>query len=184
MSTQQVPAKRRPRKVWFAVGALLMVVGIVVGVAVIVHGVRSVLVEDGVVAADGQPHTVTSPTGEKRMVFRTSGAPAPSCTFVDGSGADLRVRADFGSATVTNGDDAWEAFATLDDAGDGTVTATCTSSATGTNVRIGAPVTVGGIGLSVGIGLASLLGLGGIGFVVLLVTTILWITRQPADPKT
>lgn len=175
-----LPEKKRPRVLWFVVGALLMVLGIAVGVTVIVLGVKKVTVTDAIFSADGSAHAVNAPSGERRMVFTPAGTAVPSCTFVDSSGTTLLTRAIFGQATVTTGGTEWRAFASIDSSGDGKVSATCAHpGGAQSQVRMGAPVTVEGLGGAIIGGVAALLGLGGLGFLVLLVTTILWISRKP-----
>ncbi len=180
--SDQPPQKQRPRALWFVVGVALMIAGVALGVSIIVTGVKHLTVEDGTFMADGAPHRVTAPPNRSRMVFAPSGSTAPSCAFVDGGGKKLAVRAIFGGSTLTTGGNRWRAFGQLDSSGDGNVTATCTSSPGATaEVRMGAPVTVSGLGGALVAGVGALLLLGGLGFVVLLVTTILWVTRKP-DP--
>jgi hypothetical protein len=172
--------KKRPSVAWFVVGALLVVAGIAIGVTVIVLGLRKVTVTDGIFRADGSAHVVSAPRGERRMVFTPAGSSVPSCTFVDGSGRKLLVRAIFGEATVTTGGTDWQAFGSIDSSGDGKVSATCgPAGGAESQVRMGAPVTVAGLGGTILGGVAALLGLGGLGFAVLLVTTILWVSRKP-----
>ncbi len=179
-SPHQRPPKQRPRALWFAVGGVLLVLGIVIGVAVIATAVKDVTRTDGVVTGDGKVATIVAPPNERRMLFVESGHVAPNCDLADGSGTPLLKRAIFGEATVTTDGTEWKAFARIDSSGDGNVQIVCTP-VTGdvARVRMGEPLDVRSVGGAVLAGIGSLLLLGGCGFVVLLVTTILWVTRKP-----
>lgn len=177
--------KKRPRALWFGVGALLMVLGIVAGVAVIARGVQHVTALDAIITANGEPATVSAPAGKKRMLFRLDGEEAPSCTAVDGSGQKLLLRAVFGEAEVSTNGGLWLAFGQLDSSGDGKITLTCTpTGAAQAHVRVGAPVDIATLGGSILIGLGILGLVTGAGFLVLLITTILWVTRKPRQTST
>ncbi len=177
------PPKKRPKALWFAVGGVLMVIGIVIGVVMIVGAVKDSVGTDGVITGDGKPATISAPPNEGRMLFVESGHVAPNCDLVDGSGTALLKRAIFGEATVTTGGTEWKAFAKIDSSGDGNVTIVCTP-VTGdvAQVRMGDPFDVSTIGGPVLAGIGALLLLGGGGFLVLLVTTILWFSRKPGQP--
>jgi hypothetical protein len=173
----------RPNALWFVVGAVLMVLGIVIGVVVIVVAVRNATVEDGVITANGQAAAVASPANQKRMLFVESGHTPPNCSLVDGSGQALLKRAILDDVTVTTHGQEWRAFAQIDSSGDGALTITC-APVTGdvAQVRVGQPVDVASLGGTVLAGVGALGLLGGSGFVVLLVTSILWFTRKPVPP--
>lgn len=175
--------KPRPKPLWFVVGAVLLVLGIVIGVVVIVIAVRNATLEDGVITANGQAAAVESPANEKRMLFVQSGHAPPNCSLVDGSGQALLKRAIVDNITVTTGGQEWRAFAQIDSSGDGAITITC-APVTGdvAQVRVGQPVDAASLGGTVLAGLGVLVLLGGSGFLVLLVTSILWFTRKPAAP--
>lgn len=181
----QRPPKKRPRAIWFAVGGLLMVAGIAIGVALFVTAYTSATAEDGVITANGQPATINAPAGEKRMLFVPSGERPPSCTLVDGTGTKLLVRAIFNDSTLSTGGTDWNGFSQVDSSGDGRITITCNPTTTGdgsqVQVRMGAPIDVKDLGGRVLGGFAALVLLGGAGFVVLLVTTILWFSRKPVQ---
>ncbi len=178
-----LPQKKRPRAWWFAVGASLMLAGIGIGVALFVSAYNSATQEDGVITADGRPASISAPAGQKRMLFVPTGERAPLCELVDGSGRKLLLRPIFGDATLTTGGADWQAFDQVDTSGDGRVTLTCTPTASGggsqVQVRMGAPIDVATIGGGVVGGFAALFLLGGTGFVILLITTILWFSRKP-----
>jgi hypothetical protein len=179
----QKPPKKRPNRWWFLVGGLLMVVGIAIGVATFATAYSSATQQDGVITANGRPATINAPAGEKRMLFVPSGQRAPSCELVDGTGKKLLVRPIFGDATLGTGGTEWQVFSQVESSGDGKVTLTCTPTTSGdgtqVQVRMGAPIDARTLGGRVIGGFAALLLLGGAGFVVLLVTTILWFSRKP-----
>jgi hypothetical protein len=165
------------------VGGVLMLAGIGIAVALFVRAYSSVTQQDGVVTANGRTANVSAPPGEKRMLFIESGQRAPSCELVDGTGRKLAVRPIFGEATLDTGGTQWQAFSQVDSSGDGKVAITCTPTTSGdgtqVQVRMGAPVDAGTLGGGVLGGFAALFLLSGAGFVVLLVTTILWFSRKP-----
>lgn len=181
----QRPQKKRPRALWFFVGGLLLVAGIAIGVALFVTAVTGAIEEDGVITANAQPASIDAKPGAKRMLFVPSGERAPSCTLVDGTGKQLLLRPIFTDATLSTGGTDWKGFAQVDSTGDGKVTITCTPTGSGdgtqVQVRMGAPIDLSSLGGRVVAGLAALLLLGGTGFVILLVTTILWFTRKPVQ---
>ncbi|WP_134767381.1 hypothetical protein [Nocardioides sp. 1609] len=165
----------RPRKRWFAVGALLLVLAGVVfvgGLYVVLHPLTQ---EDAVVEVGAGPVEVDLPPGEERGLFVRDGEPV-ECTAVDADGAPVELRTVSGTFTV--GD--WTADHRFD-TGAGDVTFACTSVAADAEARIGAlPSTgsfVGGLLVTVLVPLA--LGLGGL--VLLIVVGILYAVR-PARP--
>lgn len=178
------PQKKRPKAWWFFVGGFLMLAGIGIGVALFVNAFVSATEQDGVVTADGRPATINAPAGEKRMLFVRSDQRAPSCDLVDGTGKKLLLRPIFDAPTLNIGGTKWLEFSQVDSSGDGRVTLTCTPTTSGggsqVQVRMGAPVDVRALGGGVIGGFAAILLLGGAGFVILLVTTILWFSRKPA----
>ncbi len=181
--TYQRPQKKRPKAWWFAVGAILLVAGIGIGVALFVTAYSTATEKDGVITANAQPANINAPAGEKRMLFVPNGDRAPSCALVDGTGKNLLLRPIFGEATLETDGIQWQAFSQVDSAGDGKITITCTPTTSGdgsqVQVRMGAPIDVRTIGGGVVGGLAAIFLLGGAGFVILLVTTILWFSRKP-----
>ena len=180
-SPYERPPRKRPRALWFAVGAVLVVLGLGIGFAVIVNAVKDATRTDGVITADGNPASIAAPPNETRMLFVESGHVAPNCILTDGSGQQLLMRAIFGDSTVTTSGSEWKAFSQIDSSGDGNIAITCTPTAVGdvARVRLGEPLDVASVGGAVLAGVGAILVLGGAGFVILLVTTILWFTRKP-----
>lgn len=186
-SPYERPPGKRPRALWFAVGAVLVALGLGIGFAVIVNAVRDATRTDGVITADGNPASIAAPPNETRMLFVESGHVAPNCVLTDGSGQQLLMRAIFGDSTVTTGGSEWKAFSQIDSSGDGNIAITCTPTAVGdvARIRLGEPLDVASVGGAVLAGVGAILVLGGAGFVILLVTTILWFTRKPqGQPQT
>jgi hypothetical protein len=171
-----LPVKKRPRAWWFAVGGLLMLA------AVIVFGVSVARFVHHVTHTDAQfrdlgRHEVTLPPHVERGIYAVVGRPRPACAATYGSGTRIRFRHPSGRFTF----DGWIAYATFD-TGDGHVTFTCRGPLIVSDLRIAA-VPDGGdlvrLGV-VGVGIPLLLG--GAGFLVVLVTGILWVTRRAPRP--
>lgn len=180
------PQRRRPSKWWFVVGGGLLVLAVVIFVGGLIWTIVGVTKTDGTFPADGTPASVTSPADEKRMLFmEDSDLPAdpfddsdpaePECTITDGSGEERDLDDVTGRVTVSNSDGDWRGIATFN-SGDGDLSVTCTGD--GVDMRIGAPLGFGfAAGLVVSIVLPMILG--SIGALILLITTILYLTRPP-----
>ncbi len=170
--------KRRPGALWFVLGAVMMLLGLVIGTAF-----RAATAEDGVITANGQAAAIASPANRSRMLFVQAGHAPPDCDLVDGSGQALLKRTIVETITVTTGGQEWRAFTQIDSSGDGAITITCRPVTNDVaQVRVGQPVDPASLGGAVLAGAGAILVLGSAGFVVLLVTTILWVTRQPQTP--
>jgi hypothetical protein len=166
-------AKPRPSAAWFGVGITLILVAAVfagVGIGRLVHTVTHREAE----FSGAGLHRVTLTPHATRAVFLQTDARHFRCTAVDGSGQ--RVRFDRPDGTTSYG--TWRWAATFD-TGDGRLTFRCTSRGEGT-VRIQGLPSVGMVFSTLFLGILLPLLLGGAGFVVLLVTTILWIARPRA----
>lgn len=174
---QRPQQKPRPSVWWFVVGGGLMAIGLAVGVTAFVLLFRGLLTTDASVPADGESHRVSVPTDGDRLLWVDTLAPRPQCVVTDReSGREIPLGA-------TNGDferneqTAVRSF----DSGSGDLDITCEGEP-GTEVEIGpAPSIASFVGGILAAVLAPLL-LGGAGFVVLLVTGVLWSTR-PARPR-
>ena len=172
--------KPRPGALWFVLGAVLMLLGIVIGMVVITTAVRAATAEDGVITANGQAAALASPANRSRMLFVQSGHAPPDCDLVDGSGQALLKRTIVDTITVTTGGQDWRAFAQIDSSGDGAITIVCRPVTNDVaQVRVGQPVDTASLEGTVLAGVGVILALGGAGFLVLLVTTILWLARKP-----
>jgi hypothetical protein len=172
-----LPVKRRPRAWWFALGIVLMLASAVVFGLSVARFVHSVAHTDAEFQSIGRHH-VSVPAHVRRGLFRSETDPRPLCRAEDGTGARIRFEHVQDHFTL-NG---WIAVDTFD-TGDGQLTFTCGQGPTlVSDVRIGEVPTGGDfarLGL-VGIVLPLVLGL--VGFLVLLITTILWFTRKPPRP--
>jgi len=168
-------AKSRPSAAWFVVGGVLMVVaGVVFGIA-IVHFARTITHTDAEFPAVGS-HAVTLPADTERGLYVLDGRPIPRCQVTDSSGAPLNFRRPDEQFTYNE----WVAVRVFD-TGDGNVVFSC-GRGTGGRIRI-AEVPSGDDFARLGfLGVLLPLGLGGVGFLVVLVTGILWFTRRPRPP--
>jgi hypothetical protein len=169
------PVKRRPGAAWFAVGGALLLVAVVLFGVAMFRFVRTISHTDAVFPAVGT-HTVTVPAGTERGLFVHQGAPLPRCQVSDGTGSPLQFRRPVERFTYQR----WVAVRVFD-TGNGTLVFSCGHS--GGVIRI---ATIPGNGDFARLGIIGVLlplALGGLGFVVLLVTTILWISRRPSAPQ-
>ena len=169
-------AEARPSGWWFVVGGGLMLVGLAVGVTAFVLLFRGIMTTDASVPVDGDSHRVSVPTDGDRMIWADTRAQRPQCKVTDReSGQEIPLEPTSGNFE-RNEQTAVRSF----DSGSGDLDVTCEGDPA-TAVEIGPapgiPSFVGGILAAV---LAPLL-LGGAGFVIVLVTGVLWSTR-PARP--
>lgn len=169
------PVKKRPSAAWFVVGGVLMVAAAVVFGIAIFHFVRDISHTDAVFRASGS-HAVTLPAGTERGLYVPEGRPIPACQVTDGSGAPLDFRQPDGRFTYGE----WVAVRVFD-TGDGNLVFTC-GGGVGGRIRI-ASVPTGDDFAWLGIvGVLLPLGVGGLGFVIVLVTSVLWFSRRPRQP--
>ena len=159
------------------VGGGLMLVGLAIGVTAFVLLFRGIMTTDASLPVDGARHRVSVPTDGDRMIWAdtaSSGRSArsrPGARRGDRPGADQRRL----RAQRPDGDPRF-------DPGSGDLEITCEGD-TGTAVDIGpSPSTAGLVGGILVAVLAPLL-LGGLGFVVVLVTGVLWSTRPPRPKR-
>jgi hypothetical protein len=170
------PRRQRPRKVWFVIGGVLVVLAPLIFVGSLFLVLRPLMDEDAVFAADGRPHQVDLPAGEERALFSESGQ--VDCTIVDGNDEQVGYRSPGGDFTYNE----WTAFARFDTA-DGDLTFTCEGFDPDDRVRIAQLPDLGGFvgGILAGILLPILLGLTGL--VMLVVTGVLYATGAPRQPR-
>jgi hypothetical protein len=168
--------RKRPRAWWFALGGVLMVAAMVVFGIAIARFLHSIAHTDARFQAAGA-HQVTLPAHVRRGVYGVESEPRPRCSAVDGSGAAIHFHAPDGSFTF----DQWTALVIFD-TGDGHLTFTCSHRAGITDLRV-AEVPSGGDLARLGLlGVVVPLVLGGAGFLIVLVTAILWFTRRRPRP--
>jgi hypothetical protein len=161
------PSKPRPSGWWFVLGGGLMIAAAVVGVVLFVLIFKSLMETDATVAADGEPHRVTVPTDGERMLW---GEPGTSCSVTDG-GEDVLLSSPNGSFT-RNEQEGLDTF----DPGSGSLEVTCQG---GGSVDIGPAPSVAGLVGGIFAAVLVPMFLGGSGFLVVLVTGILFLTRPP-----
>jgi hypothetical protein len=168
--------KKRPSAAWFAVGAAMLVVSVIVFVVALTGFLRAIAHTDAEFTSAGV-HQVTLPADSERAIFVAAGQPVVFCPLHDGSGTPLRMRSPESRFTYHD----WVAVRVFD-TGDGHATFSCRGAVIG-EIRIARMPSTGdfaGFGL---LGILFPLGLGGAGCVVLLVTTILWVSRSPVVPS-
>lgn len=168
-------AKKRPGIRWFVIGGLLLVLAVAVFVVGLVLTIKAATHTDATFDTADGPASVEVDADTDRMLFVPSGVAGPDCSVEDGSGS-RPLGNPSATTTVTTGGEEWVGFATFD-SGDGDLRITC-ESASPVDVRVGPPLGAGFVaGLLLTILLPLVLGLSG--FAVLIVTTVLFVTRSP-----
>ena len=173
------PIKYRPSWAWFVVGGGLIVAAIVVAVALFAWALSGFLDTDATVRADGRAHAVDVGTDGDRMLWLDDAT--QTCTITDAeSGDEITQRPVSGSFDRSDSNGDLQGLAKFDP-GSGHLSVTCDSAGLGRteSVLIGPMPEVGSfvVGILLGILVPGALGLAGA--VVLLVTGILFATRQP-----
>ena len=172
------PQKTRPSGWWFVVGGALMAAGLAIGVTAFVLLFRGIMTTDASLPVDGARHRVSVPTDGDRMLWADAEGQRPECTVVDrGTGEEIGLE-------PTNGDFERNDQKAINrfDPGSGDLDITCEGD-TGSTVDVGpSPSVAGLVGGILAAVLAPLL-LGGAGFVVVLVTGVLWSTRPPRQRR-
>jgi hypothetical protein len=156
-----------------------MVAGVAVGVTVLVLTVKGFLATDATIEVDAQPHEVTVPTDSDRMLWFDETVTEPTCEIVDRESRE-RVRLekpdatytrDFGSAGDQRGE--WRF-----DPGSGRLEVTC-SPASGSVVEIGPAPDFGRFVGGIALGIFLPFFIGGVGFLLLIVLIVLFVTGRP-----
>ena len=177
---QPQPVKSRPSVAWFAVGALLVVAGVVAGVVLFVRifddGFLSV---EATVPADGVTHQVTVGTDGERFLWEPELGTADCVVRDADTGATITLGPVDGTFTRSSSGGAWEAAATFDP-GSGHLEVTCSTEED--PAQIGPALVVGDFVIGILVAIAVPFVLGGLGLAVLIGTAILFVTRprQPA----
>ena len=117
------------------------------------------------------------PAHVERGVYGVATEPRPRCSATDGSGATIHFHPPDGTFTYNE----WTALVTFD-TGDGHLTFTCTHRSGVSDLRVARIPSGGDFARSGLVGLGVPLLLGGVGFLVVLVTAILWFTRRTPRP--
>jgi hypothetical protein len=163
--------KKRPSGWWFALGGVLLVIAAIsagVAAGMVIHFFTSA---DTSVPMQGV-HRVHLPAHTQRMTF--SDGTTESCVAREPNGPAVTFRPFGRSSQAERHASDFARF----DTGDGTLLFLCSGSATDT-LWITAVPRAGTVVRLIVFGAAVPLVVGGIGLVVLLVTSILWITRRP-----
>jgi hypothetical protein len=169
--------RRRPSGWWFVLAVGLMVVGVAVGVTVLVLTIKSFTETDAKISADGRPHQVSVATDSERMIWVVENDQA-SCTIVDretGAEVEYTGTPDASYTKSSDGSD-WEGDQTFDP-GSGQLEVTCTQD--GGPIQIGPAPDFGDFfgGLAIGVFLPFFIG--GVGFLMLIVVIVLFVTGSP-----
>jgi hypothetical protein len=164
--------KKRPSWVWFVVGGLMMAAAAAIAVVTIVRIGLDISRSDAIFNASGA-HTVTVPAGVERGLFIEGGNRLPRCDVSDSSGTPLDIRRPDSRFTFNE----WVAVRVLD-TGDGTLRFDCARGQVG-QIRIAQVPSDGDLARAGVFGFFVPLLVGGIGFVMVLVTGILFYTRRP-----
>lgn len=169
------PPKGRPSAVWFVVGGLLVVAGVVAGIVLFVRVFDSNFLDvEATIPADGVAHEVTVDTNGDRYLWEPQYGDA-DCTLTDrDTGGTITLDPVNGTVTRSTNGDAWRAVGSFDP-GSGRLAVTCSPEEDA--AQIGPSLDVGDFVGRLLLAIIVPLLLGGIGLAVLIGTGILWATR-------
>jgi hypothetical protein len=167
--------KPRPRAWWFAVGAALVVAGVVTGIVLVVRIFDSgFLGVEASIPADGVAHQVTVDTDGDRYLWEEQYG-AADCTVRDADrGGAITLEPVNGTVTRSVNGDAWQAIASFDP-GSGHLSVTCSDEEG--PAQIGPALDVADFVLRIVLAVVVPLLFFGLGLTVLIGTAILWATR-------
>lgn len=172
------PRRRRPSKWWFAVGTVLLVGAVAVGIGMFVWTLSNFLTTDATVSGDDQPHQVSLPDDRERMLWGRDGL-TPDCVIVDNrTSQPVTFSPVMGSFTRQDSSGDWVGISRFDP-GSVDLTVTCTEA--GGPVQIGRAIQVGSFVGGIFATILVPLLLGGLGVLVLIITTVLFATGRPRD---
>jgi hypothetical protein len=162
--------------VWFAVGGLLVLAGVVAGIVLFIRVFDSGFFDiEASIPADGQAHLVTVGTDGDRYLWEPQYGSA-DCTVRDAdTGGTITLEPVDGTFTREINADAWQALFRFDP-GSGRLSVTCSSDAG--PAEIGPALDVGGFVGGIVLAIVVPLLLGGLGLAVLVAVAILWVTRS------
>ncbi len=166
------PVKYRPRARWFVIGAGLVLAAIALFVGALVAILGPLFHEDAVFPAS-EPHTINVPAHSQRALY-SDGDSGLTCSAVDGTGTALPLRLVTGDFTVNQ----WTAVFRFD-TGDGEVTLDCSLTGDSSQVRVGELPSTGTFVIGLVVGILGPLVLGLAGVLILVITFIRSLTRQP-----
>ncbi len=169
------PAKARPSAMWFVVGGLLVVAGVVAGVVLFVRIFDSgFLTVEATVPADGTEHLVTVDTDGDRFLWEPQYGTA-DCVVLDAdTGGTITLQPVDGTFTRSYDADAWQAVASFDP-GSGRLSVTCSPDEG--PAQIGPALRIKAFVVAIVLAVVVPLLLGGLGLAVLIGVGILWATR-------
>lgn len=173
------PSKPRPSAAWFALGGVLVLAGAVAGVVLFVRIFSSGFLSiEATVPADGQTHSITVATDGDRFLWEPQHGRADCVVREGGTGAVVHLEPVDGTFTRSADGDAWQAVARFDP-GSGRLSVTC--SPDDGPAQIGPALVVEDFVTRIVVVIVVPLLLAGLGLAVLIVTTVLWVTRpRPA----
>jgi hypothetical protein len=172
------PVKYRPKARWFVIGAALVLAALLLFVGALFAILRPLFHQDAVFAAS-EPHTVNLPAHSQRALY-SDGGQGLTCSAIDGTGAALPLRLVTGTFTFNE----WQAVFRFD-TGDGEVTLDCGLSDDSAQVRVGELPSTATFVIGLLIGILGPIALGLAGGLILVITFIRYLTRQPRprDPE-
>lgn len=181
---QQPPRKYRPSAWWFALGGALIVAAGVLAVAMVVWLLVAFFDSDASVRADGAPHQVSVGTDGDRMLWLDDDD--TTCEIVDrATGETITLRTVSGDFERSDSNGDLEGLYRFDP-GSGDLEITCVQAVQefgDDRVLITPMPEIENVALAIllAVVIPGLLGLAGV--IALIVTTILFVTRDPR-PKT
>lgn len=169
------PAKTRPSAVWFVVGGLLVVAGVITGIVLFLRIFDTGFLDvEAVIPADGAAHEVTVGTDGDRFLWEPQHGSA-DCTVRDAdTGATIALEPVGGTYTRSSDAGAWQAVASFDP-GSGRLVVTC--SAEEDPAQIGPSLDVGDFVARILLAIFVPLLLVGLGLAALIGTAVLWAVR-------
>ncbi len=155
-----------------------MLTGVAIGVLLIIQTVRALVDVDATVPADGAAHAVVVDGDQDRMIWMHPFSPE-ACVIVDTATGDPVELEDVGASyTKDVGSGSWEGVSRFDP-GSGELEVACDDS--GGEIQIGASPAFGAFFGGLAAGILIPLVLGGGGFVLLIVISVLFATGRPRD---
>jgi hypothetical protein len=169
------PVKGRPSAVWFLVGGLLVVAGVVAGIVLVVRIFDSgFLGVEANVPADGAVHEVMVGTDGDRFLWEPQYGAADCVVRDRDSGGTITLEPVSGTYTRQVNADAWQAAARFD-RGSGRLAVTCSPEEG--PAQIGPALDVADFVARILVAVLVPLALIGLGLATLVGTGVLWATR-------
>ena len=166
------PAKYRPQARWFVIGGGLVAAAVAIFLAALFAILAPLLHQDAVFPSS-EPHTINVPAHSQRALY-TDGTSGLTCSAVDGTGAVIPLRLVTGSFHVNK----WEAVFRFD-TGNGEVNLDCSLTGDSSRVRVGEIPSTGTFVIGLLVGILGPVALGITGGLILVISFIRYLTRQP-----